>query len=158
VQAGGAQAAAPPAADQAQAPLSAAQLRQQQEQEAAEMAELRLEVSVRAAAARSRLQPSPGSERRREQQQLPPVIYDPAAAESYFQRSPLLVARRVAQVGAYITRFAGSLLKAQVDATIMGVQPAAGVRRRRRPSCRHCRWPWLLLPAAACVLLERCIL
>ena len=117
------------------------------------MAELRLEVSVRAAAARSRLQPSPGSERRREQQQLPPVIYDPAAAESYFQRTPLLVARRVAQVGAYITRFAGSLLKAQVDATIMGVQPAAGVRRRRRrrPSCRHCRWPWLLAAACCCL-------
>jgi hypothetical protein len=132
--------------------------RQQQEQEAAEMAELRLEVSVRAAAARSRLQPSPGSQRRREQQQLPPITYDPAAAESYFQQNPLLVARRVAQVGAYITRFAGSLLKAQVDATIMGVQPAAGVRRRLRrccPSCRLASWRhWL----PACVLLARRIL
>ncbi|KAL4425135.1 hypothetical protein ABPG77_008240 [Micractinium sp. CCAP 211/92] len=74
-----------------------------------------------------RLQPAPEASRvRRAQQQLPPVEYDPAATEAYFRARPLLVAQRVAQVGAYILRFAMALVSAQVDAVVLGVKPEPG--------------------------------
>ncbi|PRW51014.1 putative aarF domain-containing kinase chloroplastic [Chlorella sorokiniana] len=73
-----------------------------------------------------RYRPTPGAQRRREQQQLPPVEYDPAAAEAYFQQHPLVVARRVAKVGAYLMRFATALVTAQVDRAILGVRPPPG--------------------------------
>lgn len=74
-----------------------------------------------------RLQPAPEASRvRRAQQQLAPVEYDPAAAEEYFRARPLLVAQRVAQVGAYFLRFATALVSAQVDAAVLGVKPEPG--------------------------------
>lgn len=50
-----------------------------------------------------------------------------AAADAYFRQHPLLVARRVAKVGAYLMRFATALVTAQVDRAIMGVRPPPGV-------------------------------
>lgn len=58
-----------------------------------------------------------------------------AEAEAYFRAHPLLVARRVAKVGAYVLRFATALLSAQVDATIMGVRTPPGVRLCLRGCC-----------------------
>ncbi len=57
----------------------------------------------------------------------PPTLSCHAAAEAYFRQHPLLVARRVAKVGAYLMRFATALVSAQVDRAIMGVRPPPGV-------------------------------
>jgi hypothetical protein len=59
-------------------------------------------------------------------------VYDPAAAEAYFRKHPLLLARRVATVGGYMLRFAVALLTARVDAAVMGVRHEPGVSPTRR--------------------------
>lgn len=60
-----------------------------------------------------------------------------AAAEAYFRQHPLVVARRVAKVGAYVMRFATALVSAQVDRVILGVRPPPGVSG---PYWLGCRW------------------
>lgn len=80
------------------------------------------------AALRGRVPSPPGAAaQRRAQQLLPTVVYDPAAAEDYFKKHPLLLARRVAKVGAYLMQFASALVAAQVDAAVLGVRPEPGV-------------------------------
>lgn len=79
------------------------------------------------AALRGRVPSPPGAAaQRRAQQLLPTVVYDPAAAEDYFKKHPLLLARRVAKVGAYLMQFASALVAAQVDAAVLGVRPEPG--------------------------------
>ena len=50
----------------------------------------------------------------------PVRVYDAAAADEYFRRHQLKVARRVVQTGAYIARFAGALTVSYVDTGASG--------------------------------------
>lgn len=47
----------------------------------------------------------------------------------------MLVARRVAQVGSYLMRWAAALVSARVDSAILGVKRPAGVSVSRVVQC-----------------------
>ncbi|KAL4447963.1 hypothetical protein ABPG75_005182 [Micractinium tetrahymenae] len=137
MQAGGGEAAAAAVLDRQRQQAPEPELEREQGPGEAAPAVQAYEAEVEAAAADGRpssmaerlrrLQPAPEASRvRRVQQQLPPVEYDPAAAEAYFRARPLLVAQRVAQVGAYLLRFATALVSEQVDAKVLGVKREPG--------------------------------
>ena len=78
---------------------------------------------------RRALRAVPGGAVRRRAQLLPTVVYDPAAAEEYFRKRPVLLASRLAKVGSYLLQFSAALVASKVDAAVLGVRPAPGVSR-----------------------------